>query len=271
MSDDVVLYELAGGVATLTLNRPHRHNAWTIAMHRRYYELLEQCESDPAVRAVVVTGAGDSFCPGADTEALQGYTASGDFDPEATTITQPDSFPFHLRKPLIAAVNGRCAGFGLVQALMCDVRFAAAGARLSTAFARRGLPALHGIAWLLPRLVGASRATELILSGRTFVAEEAAAIGLVHQVVPPADVLPTAVAYAADLVAHCSPSSWENMKAQLYRAGAQAFDEAIAEAHEREEQALASVDFLEGVMSFVERRPPAFAPLGAGGQRRPGL
>lgn len=258
MSEDIVLYDLDDGVATLTLNRPERKNAWTVELQTRYYNLLEQCESDDAVRAIIVTGAGDSFCPGADTEALQVYTETGDFDPQADDIAQSDSYPFEVRKPLIAAINGRCAGFGLVQTLMCDVRIAAAGAKMSTAFARRGLPALHGISWLLPRLVGTSRATELILSGRTFLTDEAADIGLVHRLVPADEVLATAQAYAADLVANCSPTSWVNMKAQLRLSDRQSFDDAVEEAHKREKVALSSSDFEEGVMSFVERRPPNF-------------
>lgn len=260
-SADTVLFALDDGVATLTLNRPERRNAWTIQMQARYYGLLAQCDADPAVRAIVVTGAGDSFCPGADTEALQGYTQTGDFDPEMDAIEQDDTYPMFVRKPMIAAINGRCAGFGLVQTLMCDVRIAAAGANMSTAFARRGLPALHGIAWLLPRLIGTARATELILSGRTFTADEAGAIGLVHQVVPAESVLATAQAYAADLATNCSPQSILNMKQQLLDADRQTFVAAVDDAHQREAAALASADFREGVMSFVERRPPAFNPL----------
>ncbi|MDG2111916.1 MAG: enoyl-CoA hydratase-related protein [Actinomycetota bacterium] len=259
-----VLYELADGVATLTLNRPHRKNAWTIEMQALYYGLLEQCEGDDEVRAIVVTGAGNSFCPGVDTEALQEYSDTGDFNPDADAITQPDSYPFDVRKPLIAAINGACAGFGLVQALMCDVRIGAAGARMSTAFARRGLPALHGVAWLLPRLVGTSRATELILSGRTFLCDEAAEIGLLHQLVPADEVLATAQAYAADLVTNCSPTSWVNMKAQLRLSDHQTLEESIEEGLGREKIALSSADFAEGIMSFVERRPPRFGPADLG-------
>ena len=269
MSEDIVLYDLDAGVATLTWNRPERKNAWTVELQARYYGLLEQCEWDDEVRAIVVTGAGDSFCPGADTEALQGYVASGDFNPDAGLITQSDWYPFEVRKPLIAAINGRCAGFGLVQSMMCDIRVGAAGTKMSTAFARRGLPALHGIAWLLPRLVGTGAATELILSGRTFLSEEAAQLGLLHQLVPADQVLSTAQAYAADLVANCSPTSWVNMKAQLRLGDAQTFPEAVEEGLERERIALSSPDFAEGVSSFIERRPPNFAPADLGDRPAP--
>jgi len=265
MEAELVLYELSDGVATLTWNRPERKNAWTVELQARYYALLEECERDPDVRVIVVTGAGDSFCPGADTEALKEYSDTGDFNPDADAIPHSDVYPFDIRKPIVAAINGRCAGFGLVQAMMCDVRVAAAGSKMSTAFARRGLPALHGISWLLPRLVGTSRATELLLSGRTFLAEEAAEIGLVHQLVPAEDVLPVAQAYAADLAANCAPVSWVDMKAQLRDADLQTFGEAFEASLVREKVALSSADFAEGVMSFVERRPPQFGPADLGG------
>ncbi len=265
MSDELVLYDLEAGVATLTWNRPERKNAWTVELQARYYALLEQCERDPEVRVIVVTGAGDSFCPGADTEALQEYSETGDFNPDADAIPHSDVYPFDIRKPMVAAINGRCAGFGLVQAMMCDVRIGAAGAKMSTAFSRRGLPALHGIAWLLPRLVGTSRATELLLSGRTFLAEEAAEIGLVHQLVPADEVLATAQAYATDLGANCAPVSWLDMKAQLREADMQTFGGAFDASLIREKVALSSADFAEGVMSFIERRPPQFGPADLGG------
>lgn len=260
MDTDLVLYDLTDGVATLTLNRPERHNAWTIGMQRRYYELLEQCEHDPAVRVIIVTGAGDSFCPGADSQELEVYTQTGEFNPEASTIEQPDSYPYSVRKPLIAAINGRCAGFGLVQTLMCDIRFGAAGARLSTAFARRGLPALHGIAYLLPRLIGLSRATELIMSGRTFTMEEAHSLGMIHQIAAADALLGVAQEYAAELAVNCAPNSWVDMKAQLRNADLQNFEDAVGDATAREAAALSSPDFAEGVNSFIERRQPDFPP-----------
>lgn len=261
MNQEVVLYELNNGVATLTLNRPERRNAWTVEMQERYFWLLAHCDDDPEVRAIVVTGAGDSFCVGADTEALQVYTKTGDFDPESEKIEQSDTYPMFVNKPMVAAINGRCAGFGLVQTLMCDVRIASSGSNMSTAFARRGLPALHGIAWLLPRLIGTARATELILSGRTFTTDEAGEIGLMHRVVEPASTLQVAQDYAADLAASCSPWSMANMKQQLLASDRQTFVEAVDDAHGREAIALDSNDFKEGVMSFVERRPASFGPL----------
>jgi enoyl-CoA hydratase/carnithine racemase len=262
MSEDLVLREDHGAVTVLTLNRPERRNAWTIGLQGRYYGLLEECVDDPAVRVIVLTGAGTTFCPGADTDELQVYTETGDFNPEASKIRQPDWYPITVPKPMIAAINGACAGFGLVQAMMCDVRIAVSGARMTTAFARRGLPALHASSYLLPRLIGMSRARELLVSGRTFTTDEAAAIGLVHQLVAPDELTDRVLAYAADLAVNCSPASVKNIKEQLSASYDQSFLDCVRDAEDRERTALASADFHEGVMSFVERRPPAFAPWG---------
>ena len=265
MDDDLVLRSDADGVATLTLNRPERRNAWTIGLQRRYYGRLAECMADDGVRAIVVTGAGTTFCPGADTEELQVYTQTGEFNPEAAEIEQPDWYPMTIDKPMIAAINGAAAGFGLVQTMMCDVRLAVSGARMTTAFARRGLPALHSSSYLLPRLIGMSRATELLVSGRTFTTDEAAAYGLVHALFAAGELLDRAHAYAADLARNCSLASVANIKQQLRQSYAHTFLETVSDAEERERVALASVDFQEGVMSFVHRRPPAFAPFGKGG------
>ena len=258
--DDLVLREDHGPVTVLTLNRPARRNAWTIPLQRRYYGLLAECVQDSDVRVLILTGAGSSFCPGADSGELQNYTNTGDFNPEAATIVQPDWYPLAVPKPMIAAINGACAGFGLVQAMMCDIRFAVSGARMTTAFARRGLPALHASSYLLPRLIGMSRATELLVSGRTFTTDEAATIGLVHRLVEPDDLMPQVIEYAADIAANCSPASIANIKAQLRDSYGQTFLQTVEHAESLERAALSSDDFREGVMSFVERRPPAFAP-----------
>lgn len=268
MSDDLVLREDRNGVAVLTLNRPQRRNAWTVPLQRRYYARLEECVQDDVVRCIVVTGAGSTFCPGADTDELQGYTRTGEFNPEMAEIEQPDWYPLTVPKPLVAAINGAAAGFGLVQTMMCDVRLAVPGARLSTAFARRGLPALHSAAYLLPRLIGTSRATELLVSGRTFSTDEAAEIGLVHRLIPAESFLETVLDYAADIALNCSPASVSNIKEQLRASDHQTLLDAVRDAEHREHEALASVDFYEGVMSFVERRPPAFAPFGQGSAPR---
>lgn len=268
MSEELVLREDCDGVTVLTLNRPDRRNAWTVPMQRRYYGLLQECVEDGSVRCVVVTGSGNTFCPGADTDELQVYTETGDFNPEMAQIQQPDWYPLTVPKPMIAAINGAAAGFGLVQTMMCDIRFAVPDARLSTAFARRGLPALHSASYLLPRLIGTSRAAELLISGRTFTTDEAAAIGLVHRLIDPPTLMDEVLDYARDLAVNCSPASVHNIKEQSRNSPEQSFLDSVHDAEERERRALASVDFHEGVMSFVERRPPAFAPLGEGELRR---
>ena len=265
--EDVVLWDEAEGVATLTLNRPARMNAWTGPMEARYFDLLERAADTPSVRAVVVTGAGRGFCPGVDLDLLSG----GDVGtPETSGLTasgpghRPKTFATTIPKIVVAAVNGACAGVGLVQALCCDVRFAAAGARWATAFSRRGLVAEHGAAWLLPRLVGTSRALDLLASGRPFTSEEAAAMGLVSRVVPADQVLAEAQAYARDLAASCSPASMAVMKRQVYEAWDLSLADALAHAAQLTVESLRGPDFVEGVRSYLDRRPPAFSPLGHG-------
>ncbi len=169
-SDVVLAHRVDDGVLLLTLNRPDRLNAWTLAMEERYFGLLAEAAADPDVRAIVVTGAGRGFCAGLDADALSGVAGG---TPLSEHPRRPQTFPLEIPKPIVAAVNGAAAGIGFLQALVADVRFAAAGAKFTTAFARRGLLAEHGMSWLLPRLIGHARATELLLSARVFLAEEA--------------------------------------------------------------------------------------------------
>ncbi len=262
--EDVVLWEETGGVATLTLNRPDRMNAWTSPMEARYFDLLERAAASPSVRAIVVTGAGRGFCPGADMDLLSG--AAGD-EADGLTATGPGSrpktFATTVPKIIVAAVNGACAGVGLVQALCCDVRFAAAGAKWTTAFSRRGLVAEYGSSWLLPRLVGTSRALDLLASGRVFTSEEALQLGLVSRVLPPDDLLPAAQAYASDLAASCSPASMAVMKRQVYTELHAGLGAAERHAIQLMVESFGRPDFKEGVSSFLDRRPPKFGRLGA--------
>jgi enoyl-CoA hydratase/carnithine racemase len=259
--DDLVLYELRdAGVALLTLNRPDRLNARTAALGARYFELLHQCAADPAVRVVVVTGAGKGWCAGADMDALQSLGTPGGPTVDELVGTDLQRQTTEIPKPVIAAINGACAGIGFAQALMCDLRFAAAGAKFTTAFARRGLIAEWGSAWVLPRLVGAARAFDLLMSARTFVAEEALEMGLLNAVYPADELLDRVLAYATDLAVNASPTSLAIIKQQVYadanRPLAAAEDQAIVLMRE----SLERKDFAEGVASFVERRPPSFAP-----------
>jgi enoyl-CoA hydratase/carnithine racemase len=260
---EVVQMQVADGVALLTLNRPDRLNAWTGEMEHTYFALLEQCAHDEHVRAIVVTGAGRGFCAGADMQQLQAL-GDGELDTDAAARERrPQTFPLSIPKPIIAAINGACAGIGLVQALMCDVRFAAEGAKLTTAFARRGLIAEHGISWMLPRLVGPARALDLLLSGRVVLAEEAHELGLVNRVLAPDALLDAALAYARELAVNCSPASLATIKRQVYAALDQALPDALADADRLMFASFTAPDFVEGVASFVERRDPRFAALGA--------
>jgi enoyl-CoA hydratase/carnithine racemase len=258
---DLVLFERRDpGVALLTLNRPDRLNAWTAQLGARYFELLHRCAADPEVRVIVVTGAGKGFCAGADMEALRSLGTPGGPTVDELVGTDLQRQTTEIPKPVIAAINGACAGIGFSQALMCDLRFAAAGAKFTTAFSRRGLIAEWGSAWVLPRLVGTARAFDLLLSARTFVAEEALEIGLLNAVYPAEELLDRVLAYAADVAANASPTSLAIIKQQIYadanRPLAEAEDEAIVLMRE----SLERTDFAEGVASFVDRRPPAFAP-----------
>jgi enoyl-CoA hydratase/carnithine racemase len=264
---EVVLRTIEDGVAVLTLNRPDRLNAWTGELERAYFSLLDDCAGRDDVRAIVVTGAGRGFCAGADMDSLQAIGESGPPTLEAADHDpRPQTYPLTVPKPVIAAINGACAGIGLVQALMCDIRFAANGAKFTTAFARRGLVAEHGISWMLPRLVGPAKALDLLLSGRVFLAEEAAELGVVNRAVPGDELLGFTLEYARDLATNCSPASMATMKRQVYADYEKPLDAALGDANGLMVESLQADDFREGVASFLERRAPDFAPL-AGGVR----
>ena len=257
----VVLVDTADGIALITLNRPERRNAWTVQVQSAYFAALEAACLDEQVSVIVLTGAGGSFCPGADTQALAVYTDTGTTNPLAEEIEQPEWFPSLVRKPMIAAIEGPCAGVGLAHALMCDIRVAAEDARLSTAFARRSLPPMHGAAWLLERIAGASVTHELLLTGRTFNGAEAARLSVVTEAVPSGQALERALEIARDIVASCSPTSMAAIKEQLWTNRERTFAAAVEEVDQTLDDVLSSADFREGVESFVQRRPPHFSGL----------
>ncbi len=270
-----IVYEVSEGIATLTLNRPEKLNAWTMRMEGEYRHAMAEAEKDPDVRVIIVTGAGRGFCAGADMDMLsglsQGETLGRGGEPEdlpkATPGARPDvrddfrmlyTYPPAIQKPIIGAINGAAAGLGFVHTLYCDVRFASERARFGTAFARRGLIAEHGISWMLPRLVGVQNALDLLYSGRMIDAQEALAMGIVSKVVPHDDLIPTVRSYATDLATLSSPRSIAIMKRQVYDALFQDLAAANTIANDEMLKSFETHDFKEGVASFVERRPPKF-------------
>ncbi len=264
-SAEPVLFDVRdSGVAVVTLNRLDRMNAWGGGLAQAFYRSIDRAEADPDVRVIVLTGNGRAFCAGADMgdlDSISGASDSGDTDVTELVGERHPHFLTQLRKPLIAAVNGACAGIGLTHALMCDVRFAAAGAKFTTAFARRGLIAEYGISWILPRIVGWGAAHDLLLSGRTFYAEEAKTLGLVNDVVAPDELMAHTLAYAEDMARNCAPSSLAVIKQQIYRDALRNVPEASAEAETLMHESMLRPDFIEGITAFFEKRPPSFPPL----------
>jgi len=264
----VTQYEVADEIATITLNRPHRMNAWIGRTHTEYRWVLAEAERDPAVRAVVVTGAGRAFCVGADSRALEGHVAKGRYDSGTTEdIATPGygvrpefdtdfAYHFGLTKPVIAAINGPAAGIGLVLACYTDLRFAAAGTKLTTAHGKLNLPAEYGLSWLLPRMIGLTRANDLLLTSRVFLAEEAMAMGLVNAVVPPEELLPYTYNYVRTLIITVSPGSLRESKRQVYSDLHRDVRAAIADSVALVERMVTEPDFSEGVSAFVEKRLP---------------
>jgi enoyl-CoA hydratase/carnithine racemase len=263
---DVVLMDVQDGVAVVTLNRPDRLNAWTPELQIRYHDLLDECAGRADVRVIVVTGAGRGFCAGADLAVLSGVAGNGSSSSSSEELAaggsdgRPVRHPLSIPKPIIAAINGPCAGIGLAMALMCDIRFAAADAKITTAFSQRGLVAEHGISWILPRLVGPAHALDLLFSSRVVLGAEAATLGLVNRAFE-SDVLGESVAYARHLARTCSPASLGSMKSQVYTDLSRGLADAVDEANRLMAESFTRPDFVEGVQSFLERRPPHFAPL----------
>ncbi len=256
---DLCTYEVDDGIALLSFNRPDSMNGMTGNMEVAYFERLLQAEADDAVRVIVVTGEGRGFCPGADLA-----NRAGPDDHPLPNQTLARTTPLDIAKPMIAAINGACAGVGLAYALQCDVRFAAAGAKFTTAFARRGLIAEYGIAWLLNQIVGRAVAMDLLLSARVVLAEEAHRLGVVNAVHEPDELMGVVRAYAADLAANVSPASMGTIKRQMNTEVDLSAHEALADAEALMRESTDGPDVAEGIASFLERRQVDFPPLGAG-------
>ena len=266
MAYEDILYSVADGVATITLNRPDRLNAWRGEMERDVRAAMRAASDDDSVRVIVLTGAGKGFCAGADMNALQGIQSSGQSDRIAEPFDAKSNPNFQKQysyfpsvpKPIIAAINGSAAGLGLIMALYADIRIAAAGAKFTTAFSRRGLVAEHGISWLLPRLIGFAAAADLLYSARVFTSEEALQLRLVNRVVPKEDFTTEVAAYARMLATEVSPRSLREMKREIWNAQFQSLGDAIDSANADMPPSFKSEDFKEGVAHFVEKRAPKF-------------
>lgn len=251
-----VLSSLADGVLVLTLSRPSRRNMWTAEMEEGYLGALESAADDPDVRVIVLTGAGDSFCPGLDPQSLSASAAGSTYLPNRRPQTLATTIP----KPIICAINGSVAGLGLVHAMFTDYRFCDSGVKLATNFGRLGLPAEEGIAWVLSRIVGPSKAMDLLLTGRVMTSEEAHSLGIVDRLTEPGSALREAMAYARALAEGSSPVSMAMIKSQVYADLGETLEQARIRARHLLTVAKLQPDYQEGVASLVERRPPRFDP-----------
>jgi enoyl-CoA hydratase/carnithine racemase len=287
MTYEEIIYAKTDRIATITLNRPERLNAWTPVMAEEVRSALDTAAGDDTVRVIVLTGAGRGFCPGADMAELQAGVKDGasvvagvktaeegvsaltgtktveEMEGGSASKVRADfrkrySYFPAIPKPIIAAINGPAAGLGLILALHCDLRFASEKARFSTAFSRRGLIAEHGVAWMLPRIVGLSNALDLLLSARLVDAQEALRMGLVNRVFPEAGLMEGVQGYARELATVVSPRSLRVIKKQIYEAQFQTFAEASTASDEEMVLSVESEDFKEGVAHFIEKRAPAF-------------
>src|SRR4051812_31307254 len=263
-------YEIADGIATVTLARPKRRNAWTGRMHTEYRWILREAEADAAVRAIIVTGdpEGNAFCAGADLQALEGHSERGGYDPGTPEdIAEPGygvdpnfdaTFAYHfgIGKPVIAAINGAAAGVGLVLTAFADMRFCVPGAKFTAAHGRFNFPAEYGLSWVLPRIVGLTHANDILLSSRIFTAEEADRMGFLNQIVPgPEALLPTVLAYAETLARAVAPASARETKRQIYRDPPRDPATAVTTAEALLTTMSRAADYREGVKAWTEKRP----------------
>lgn len=272
MDLQAVRFEIADRVATVWLHRPHRHNAWTGRMHREYLQVLGHLDAMPDVRAVVVTGTPPAFCVGGDSEALAGHAERGAYesglhgeearpgDGLRPELDADFAFQFAMRLPIIAAVNGASAGVGLALALFCDLRFGAAQAKLTTAAPRLGLPAEYGMSWQLPRLVGVTRANDLLLSGRVFTPADTESWGLWNGVEADGETALDAARACAHHLAHdvgphaLTTTKWQIYTDLLHHSPAAAIDRA----NELLGEAVGTAEYREGVAALREKRAPRF-------------
>lgn len=266
-------YEVADRVATITLARPQRRNAWTGRMHSEYRWSLSQADQDRQVRVIVVTGdpAGQAFCAGADLGALEGHAEKGRYDPGTDdSIAMPGfgvdahfdaAFAYHfgVGKPIIAAINGAAAGVGLVLAAFADLRFAVAGAKFTAAHGRFNFPAEYGLSWVLPRIVGLTHANDILLSSRVFTSEEALAMGFLNRVLEPDALMPAVMAYARALADGVAPGSARESKRQIYRDLHRDAAASVSAAERLLERMITEPDYREGVKAWTDKRKADWA------------
>jgi enoyl-CoA hydratase/carnithine racemase len=261
-----IAYDVEDRIATITLDRPDKLNAFTIRMMRELIDAFDRSDADDEVRVVIVTGRGRGFCAGADlSEGAETFAHGGGGDREGDDGVVRDSGGmvslriFDSNKPVIAAVNGPAAGVGVTMTLPMDIRFASDQARFGLVFSRRGIVPEACSSWFLPRVVGISQALEWVYTGKVFDAQEALRGGLVRAVYPPDDLLPAVRAYAAEVAESTSAVSIALARQMMWRMlGA----DHPMEAHRVDSRAInatgASDDAREGVTSFLEKRPPHF-------------
>jgi len=270
-----ILYSVEAPVATITMNRPDSLNAFTNRMLAEIRHALAEAERDERVVGIVLTGAGRGFCAGMDMNALNDMSAGSarggdDLSALETQAGDPDmgedfqvtyAYLLSICKPLLAAINGACAGLGFCFALLCDMRFVEKTAKFTTAFSQRGLVAEHGASWLLPRLIGPGRALDLLWSARKFDGVEAQQLGLAERLCDTGTAAAEAAAYIRMLAASAAPMSLMVMKQQVYRHLNMPLGESMRDTNTLMAESLKRDDFKEGVRSFMERRPPKFKPL----------
>jgi enoyl-CoA hydratase/carnithine racemase len=259
MSYEQILFEIEDGVALITLNRPEAMNTWTAVMASELWDAMRRCNEDDAVRAVVITGAGDrAFCAGADL-GRGGKTFAGreQRTEEKTESVEPVErlMPHEINKPVIAAINGHAVGVGMTYPMLADIRIVAENAKISFPFVRRGVLPELGSHVTVARVAGFSNAAELLLTGKTIKGREAAEIGIASRALPQEEVLPAAMEIARDIAANTAPASVALAKRYLWKG----IDSSVPEMMATEARPFAWLgnqpDAKEGVMSFIEKRP----------------
>jgi len=271
-SYNTILYDVNDPVATLTLNRPGALNAWTFEMGAEIDDALARATDDSRVVGIVITGSGRAFCAGADMSLLAETKSGVGMRPAPPTAGDPEwgadfrgtfTSILSIPKPTIAAINGPVAGMALALALACDVRYIAPDAKVTTAFATRGLIAEWGTSWLLPRLIGSGHALDLLLSCRVVTGTEAVGMGLANRVVQ-GSVVAAAQEYVRFVAERCSPASMAVIKRQVYTQLHAGLADAERQAVDAMEHSLSTRDFKEGAASYFDKRPPSFPRLGGG-------